>query len=564
MTLEEKAGQLLVARVVTGADGTLWEGTAHESPFGFVPTTELISQRHITHLTLMNPTPVEDLARWGANVRALASETRLGIPLSVASDPVHGLSKNLNVSLSGGGFTQFPEPIGLAALTNPDLVYQSALVMGHELRAAGIHIALHPMADLATEPRWSRIAGTFGEDPEIVREVLSQYLKGLHEAGVSATAKHFPGGGPQAEGIDSHFAHGSETIFPGGRFATHLELFAAAVKAGVARVMPGYAIPRGQGSAPVGAAFDRHLITDILREQLGFDGVVLTDFNIVTGMRLPRLGIQLPVRAWGQLELTEVQRVAVLFDAGVDQLGGEDDPALIIEAVERGLVSEARIDESVRRVLRDKAQLGLFDDPAAGTLSPEDIRTVVGTPQHQALALNVQRASLVALQGAAAQLTANTRVYAENVDARVLSEYATVVDSVDDADLVILRLTAPFEPGSDPLAQAFHHGSLEFSEAELERVRQVIHGRRAVIDVFLDRPAVLTPFTEMDVTLIGSFGISDQALLDVISGRYPASGRLPFDLPRSMVAVEASESDVPHSSEDPLFTTGHNAVLSME
>ena len=115
MTIEEKIGSLLVARIVTGADGALWEGTDGESPFGFSPTTELVRERHVTHVTLMNPAPVSELARWGQSIRELAASTRLGIPVSVASDPVHGRSRNRDVAMSGSGFTALPEPIALAA-----------------------------------------------------------------------------------------------------------------------------------------------------------------------------------------------------------------------------------------------------------------------------------------------------------------------------------------------------------------------------------------------------------------------------------------------------------------
>lgn len=557
MAVEEKVGSLLVARIVTGAGGTLWEGTESESPFGFSPTTELLRDRHVTHVTLMNPAPVAELARWGQEIRRVAASTRLSIPVSVASDPVHGRSRNPDVAMSGGGFTPFPEPIALAATRDPSLVRAAARMIGEELRSAGIHIALHPMADLATEPRWARVSGTFGEDPGLAADLVSEYVQGLRDSGVAATVKHFPGGGPQRGGEDAHFERGAHTVYPGGRFDDHLRPFTAAIEAGVVRVMPGYAAPLGLDYEEVGFAFERRLITALLRERLGFDGVVVTDFNVVNGMRLPRLGVELPVRAWGMLDADPVQRVVRLLDAGVDQFGGEDDPTPVLEAIDRGLVSEERIDESVRRVLSEKERLGLFDDAAERAAGPSDIRGRIAVPAHLAIGDRVQRASIVALQGEPVELLPTMRVYVEGMDAHALDGRAVVVEDPTAADLAVLRLAAPFEQRDGMLEQGFHSGSLEFPEDEIIRIAGIAAQVPTVVDVFLDRPAVLTQLAALGVTLLGTFGVEDRILLDAISGRAETTGRLPFDLPRSMATVEASREDVPFDTADPLWRFGH-------
>lgn len=557
MTVEEKAGSLLVARIVTGAGGALWEGGEDESPFGFMPTTELLRERHVSHVTLMNPAPVAELARWGEEIRRVAASTRLGIPVSVASDPVHGRGRNRDVAMSGGGFTPFPEPIALAASHDPALVREAARMIGAELRSAGIHIALHPMADLATEPRWARVSGTFGEDSELAAVLVREYVQGLRESGVAATVKHFPGGGPQRAGEDAHFERGAHTVYPGGRFEEHLRPFAAAIDAGVVRVMPGYAAPLGLDYEEVGFAFERGLITDLLRHRLGFDGVVVTDFNIVNGMRLPRLGLELPVRAWGMLDADPVQRVVRLLDAGVDQFGGEDDPAPVLEAIDRGLVTEDRIDESVRRVLREKERLGLFADAAARTAAPAEIHEHIAIPAHLSVGERVQRASIVALQGEPVVLTPTTRVYLEGLEPEAVAGRAIVVGDPASADLAILRLAAPYEQRDGMLEQGFHSGTLEFPTEEVARISAIAARIPTVIDVFLDRPAVLTPLAELGVTLLGTFGVDDDILLDAVTGRAATTGRLPFDLPRSMAAVEASREDVPFDTVDPLWRFGH-------
>lgn len=563
MTSEEKAGALLAARVTVNPDGTPWEGTDTESPFGFTPTSELLLRRHVGHLGLMSIPSVEALSRWNESIRALTAQTRLCIPVTVGSDPTHGRGRNGQISQSGAGFSMLTEPIGLAATWDAGLVEEVARMMASEMRAAGIHIAVHPMADLATEPRWARVAGTFGEDPEHAATMMRAFVRGLQSGGaherVLATAKHFPGGGPQKNGEDSHFQRGANTVYPGGRFEDHLLPFSAAIQEGVAMMMPGYAAPLGLEFDEVGFAFQRRIITDLLRDRLGFDGVVVTDFNIVTGMRLPRMGVELPVRAWGLLDLPPVERVGRLFDAGIDQLGGEDDPQYILEALDRGLVTEQRLDVSVRRVLRDKERLGLFDDPSAGTVAPNRIRESIATAGNTALARRAQAASVVALAGSPVTLGPSVRVYSEGIDRGVLAEYASPVDDVANADLAILRLEAPHDVhpvGS--MEAAFHSGSLEFPEQEVRRIAEIATAVPTVVDVFLDRAAVLSPLASLPgITLTGTFGVDDEVLLDAVCGRAPVGGRLPFDLPRSMAAVVASREDVPFDTIDPLFAFGH-------
>lgn len=561
MTLEEKAGALLAARITLNSDGSVWEGREDETPFGFIPTRELIVDRMVGHVGLMNAPSVQALATWSEQLRQLSAQTRLRIPVSVGADPTHGRGRNGQVSQSGAGFSAITEPIGLAATRDPELVEQTARMMALELRAVGIHIAVHPMADLATEPRWARVAGTFGESPELAAEMTRAFVRGLQSGGageqVLATVKHFPGGGPQRDGWDSHFEKGQNTVYPGGRFDDHLLPFSAAIDAGAAMMMPAYAAPSGVGYDKVGFAFQRRIITELLRERLGFDGVVVTDFNIVTGMRLPRLGIELPVRAWGLLDVPPVERVARLFAAGVDQLGGEDDPNLILEAVERGLVTETRLDESVRRVLRDKQRLGILDDPACGTA--EDVAVHVATPQNLALARRVQTASVVALSGDPLTLPAQPRLYIEGIDHDVAAAYGEIVTDPALADAAILRVNAPFDPqppGS--LEAAFHSGTLEFDAGVIDHITEVAKATPTIVDVFLDRAAVLTPLIALDLAaLIGTFGVDDDVLLDAVTGRARVSGRLPFDLPRSDAAVAAAREDVPFDTADPVFSFGH-------
>ncbi|MFJ2642669.1 glycoside hydrolase family 3 protein [Streptomyces sp. NPDC087511] len=551
MTLEDKAGLLCHGRMLAGDHGPLHSGA------------ELIGERHINHFAMMQVPSPGEMARWNNHVQDLAAATRLGIPVTLSSDPRHGAVSNPATAHTGGGFSPGPEPIGLAATDDPALVEEFARAVSRELRAVGIRVALHPMADLATEPRWARISGTFGEDADRAGRMLAAYVRGMQgdslTTGVACMTKHFPGHGPQAGGEDSHFARGRWQAFPGGNLEHHLRPFEAALDAGTAQMMTCYSIPRGSGLPEVGSSFSREAITGLLRGRLGFDGVVCTDFNVLTGMEIPGLG-ELPPRNWGVEHLSLTEQLLALLDAGVDQLGGETRPDLLVRAVRDGSVTEDRIDTSVRRVLRDKFRLGLFEDPYT---DPEAAEALVGRPATRELGRRTQRRSLVQLtprRDTLRQLPERPAVYVENVDPAVAARHGRVVDRPQDTDLAVVRLQAPYEQRESPLERHFHSGSLEFPADELRRLAELCATVPTAVDVFLDRPAVLTGLSDGAALLTGSFGVHDDLLLDIVFGRSAAQGVLPFDLPSSMKEVEASFEDVPFDTPNPLFRCGHRAA----
>ncbi|MFF2353850.1 glycoside hydrolase family 3 protein [Kitasatospora sp. NPDC058115] len=543
MTLEEKAAQMLHGRMLPGDQGP------------FPSNAHLITERGLTAFGMMAVPDARTMAEWNNHVQDLAAASRLGIPVTLASDPRHGFVSNPATAFTGGGFSTGPEPIGLAATDDAALVEEYAALIGRELRAVGIRIAIHPMADLATEPRWSRISGTFGEDPERASRIIAAYIRGLQGESVgphsvACMTKHFPGGGPQHKGEDSHFAAGRRLVYPGGALDQHLRPFEAAFEAGTAQIMPAYAIPSGSGLAEVGANFNHDVITGLLRGRYGFDGVVCTDFNAITGMDVPGI-VSLPPRHWGVEELSVPEQVAMTLHAGADQLGGETDPELILGVVRSGAVTEARLDESVRRILRDKFRLGLFDDPYVDADAAVEL---VGTPEGRELGRRVQTRSLVRLAGGP---LAGGRIYVEGVDAGVAARYGTVVERPEDADVAVLRLATPYEKREGLLEQAFHSGSLEFEPAEAARVAALADAVPTAVVAQLERPAVLTPLAPHAALLVGEFGAADDVVLDAVFGRAPLTGSLPFDLPRSDAAVDAAREDVPFDTADPLFRFGH-------
>lgn len=258
--------------------------------------------------------------------------------------------------------------------------------------------------------------------------------------------------------------------------------------------------------------------------------------------------------------------MAKVLEAGADQFGGEANPELLVELVRSGAVTEERLDVSARRLLREKFVLGLFDERRY--VDVERAAAVVGAPEFRAAGEAAQRASITVLTNTATDAGAPTlpfarglRLYVEGVDAEIAAEYGTVVDAPADADVAVLRVAAPFEERPTVFENFFHSGSLDFPEAFVAHVREVAAVVPTVVDVFLDRPAILTPFVEDVAAIVADFGANPRAVLDVLTGAATPKGRLPFDLPSSMAAVEANRPDVPFDTADPLFRFGHGLRL---
>jgi len=566
MTLEEKAGMMFHTMIGMKEDGGLMEEAGPMNP---TPTSELLAKRLMNHFNVYAVAEPRRMAEWYNRLQRLAEGTRLGIPVTISSDPRHAFSSSpgenmLTSIMLTGGFSQWPGPIGLAATRDPALVREFGDIARQEYLAVGIRVALHPMADLATEPRWARIQGTFGEDAELASQIASAYIEGfqgeaLGPGSVACMTKHFPGGGPQKDGEDPHFSYGKEQVYPGDNFDYHLIPFEAALEAGTAQIMPYYGMPVGLSVEEVGFGFNRDVITGLLRGRYGFDGVVCTDWTLLTPVEA--MGQELiEAKCWGVEELSVAERAMKAIDAGVDQFGGEACPEVVVDLVRGGLIQEARIDESVRRLLRDKFRLGLFDDPY---VDPEAAERVVGNEAFRRAGEIAQRRSIVLLKNAETPggrflpIRGRPKIYIENLDPGVAGGYGRVVESVEDADVAILRLRAPFEPREGFLERHFNSGDLDFKDEEKAAILDVLVRAPTVVDIYLERPAVIPEIAEGSAGLLADFGASDAAVLDVIFGRFAPSGKLPFEMPSSMDAVRRQREDVPYDSEDPLFPFGH-------
>ncbi|MFF8608483.1 glycoside hydrolase family 3 protein [Streptomyces sp. NPDC015346] len=560
MTLEEKAGQLFHSMLMMNPDGTpVTETDGSMLPF---TTPELIEGRHLTHFNLLGTYGAREMARWHNAIQEMAAATRLGIPVSLSTDPRHAFTDNIGASFGAGAFSAWPEALGLAAIGDPELVFRFADTVRREYLAVGFRTALHPQIDLATEPRWARQSGTFGSDAALTCELVRAYVRGLQgeELGpesVSAMVKHFPGGGPQKDGEDPHFPHGKEQVYPGGMRDHHLEPFRAAVAAGCSQMMPCYGRPIGTDWEEVGFGFNRGVVTGLLREELGFTGIVCTDWGLLTDATI--FGEIHEARAWGVEHLSVAERAAKALDAGCDQFGGEQCPEVIVELVRAGRVSEARIDDSVRRLLREKFVLGLFDERRY--VDPDEAAETVGRADFKAAGAAAQRRSLTVLTDGPLPLSGRPKLYVENVDRVVAAAYGDVVTAPAEADLAVLRLRTPYEERPNRFESFFHSGTLAFEGPEPARVLALLATVPTVVCVNLERPAVLPEIAEHAAALIADYGASDEALLDVAFGRAKAEGTLPFELPRSMAAVAAARPDVPNDTADPVFPHGHGLKL---
>ena len=562
LSLAEKVGLMFHTIIESGPGGTLVEEGGRMTDVG---TTASVTRQYLNHFNVHALGDPREAARWSNALQAVAERTPHGIPVTVSTDPRHGFTQNAGVSFKASYFSLWPEAMGLAALDDVDTVRQFAEVARQEYCAVGIRSALHPQIDLATEPRWGRQAQTFGPDAERVAEYTRAYLEGfqgpeLGTASVSCITKHFPGGGPQRDGEDPHFPYGREQDYPAGRFDYHLVPFVAAIDAGTAGLMPYYGMPvglvvDGEAIEEVGFGFNKQILTGLLRTRLGFDGVICTDWGLVTPMHA--MGLSLPARAWGVEHLDAKQRVQKIIEAGADQFGGESCTDLVLALVAEGRVSEARIDKSARRLLLQKFELGLFDDPyvdedvAAATVGRQDFRDA---------GFHAQAASVTVLENREVggrpllPLAKGVKVYLEGIAADEAESFGDVVATPAEADVIVVRLETPYSPRGDLFLESFFRaGTLEFPPGLPHRLRALAEHAPVVVDVQLSRPAILTPLVEVATALVANYGSTPPALAAALFGDIEPVGTLPFEIPRSTKAIEASLVDEPNDTVDPVY-----------
>ena len=562
MTLAEKAGQMTQLTLQYISSGE--EGVDSEHELDMDRVREVIVDKHVgSVLNTYNAAFTPEYWREevvGPIQRVAMEETRLGIPIIYGIDSVHGANYVK-------GATLFPQNLTLGATFNTELSREAGRHTAIDTRACGLPWNFSPVADLGRQPLWSRIFETFGEDPMHAGAMAAANIEGQQGddlssyRSVAACAKHFLGYSVPWSGKDRTPAYIGEIQLRD----THLPPFRDAVEAGVATVM----VNSGEvDGVPVHAS--RKLLTDMLRGELGFEGVVVTDWaDIKTLHERHRV-------AANEKEAT---RQAVL--AGIDVSMVPLDTSFadyVVELVEEGALSESRIDQSVRRVLRLKFELGLFDDP----LGPGSLIEDVGSDEADAASLESAREGLVLLRNADDLLPisegskilvtgptadALTPVYGswsytwQGDEPKLYPDTPTVLDEIRDrfgranvtysagttltegvnieatarkaeeADVVVLCLgeEASTEKPGDIV-------DLDMPSAQIDLARAVLETGTPVVLVLIEnRPRIFNEVQAGVEAILwagqpGPFG--PQAIAEVLAGDVNPSGKLPFTYPR--------------------------------
>jgi beta-glucosidase len=505
MTVEQIAGMMLYSRhqAIPAQERGMFGGTYQGKPFSNsgAKASDLSDQqiefltkdnlRHILITSVQNPIVS---ATWNNNVQQLVEGIGMGIPANNSSDPRNGANKDAEYNAgSGGAISQWPEELGLAATFDPAITKQFGAIASKEYRALGITTALSPQIDLATEPRWNRFVGTFGEDPQLATDMARAYVDGFQTSpkainayqgwgnlSVNAMVKHWPSGGPEEGGRDGHFAYGKFAVYPGNNFQTHLRAFTdgafklnGATKKASA-VMPYYTISYNQdkkNGENVGNGFSKYIVTDLLRNKYGYDGVVCTDW-LITANEGEKPDV-FSGKSWGVEQMSIAQRHYKVLMAGVDQFGGNNDAKPVIEAYQMGVKEHGeafmrkRFEQSAVRLLLNVFRVGLFENPY---LNPNVSKAIVGKPEFMKAGYDAQLKSIVLLKnhnktlpiqkGKTVYIPKRTTPASLNffgqpvpekteypVNLELIKKYYSVTDDASKADFALVFIKSPVSGG---------------------------------------------------------------------------------------------------------------------
>ena len=537
LTIEEIAGMMLYSSHQSVPSrggmfgGAKYDGKSYDESGAKASDLSDAQKKFLTedNLRAVLVTTVESpavAAQWNNNMQSLVEGMGHGVPVNTSSDPRHETSATAEYNYGAGGeISHWPTSLGLAATFDPSLVEEFGRIAAEEYRALGIATALSPQIDLATEPRWTRFYGTFGESPELDTDMARAYVDGFQTSfgkdeiadgwgykSVNAMVKHWPSGGPEEGGRDAHYNYGKYAVYPGGAFETHLKPFTegafklSGATGKASAVMPYYTISTGidPSGKNVGNSYSRYIITDLLREKYGYDGVVCTDWNIT----YDNAGIdRFDGKCWGVEELSVAQRHYECLKAGVDQFGGNNDKGPVLAAYrmwveEFGKESaETRFRESARRLLLNSFRTGLFENPY---LDPSASEATVGKPEFMEKGYQAQLKSVVMVKNSDKVLPVKTdgrpKVYVpqryfpqmvnffgmvtperweDTFAAELLEKYYEPVADPSQADFAIVVIDAPTS-GTGYSADDVKKGgngylpiSLQYSDYTAEHAREV-------------------------------------------------------------------------------------------
>ncbi len=448
---------------------------------------KFLAEDHLRHVLLTSVKSPAIAAQWTNRVQAFCEGVGKGIPANNSSDPRHGTRAKAEFDAAAGGeISMWPNSLGMAATFDPEIVRQFGEIASIEYRNLGIATALSPQVDIATDPRWSRFSGTFGESPTLSAAMAKAYCDGFQTSGssgwgahsVNAMVKHWPGGGSGEAGRDAHYGFGKYAVYPGNNFDEHLTPFtegAFVLDGGTemaSAIMPYYTISWEQDpkyGENVGNAYSKYMITDLLRENYGYDGVVCTDWGVTADHNV--IDRFVDGHSWGAELMTEAERHYKLIKAGVDQFGGNNAAQPILDAYDMGVaemgesVMRVRMEKSAVRLLKNIFRTGLFENPY---LDVENTEQTVGKPEYMTAGYQAQLKSVVMLKNVnnSLPLKAKTKVYVPQryvpasvnflgmetpastdypVNIDLVKKYYDVVDSPEQADVALVFFEGPTE-----------------------------------------------------------------------------------------------------------------------
>jgi beta-glucosidase len=500
MSVEQMAGLMLYSghQSVPSGSRRFFGGTYNGKPFeesGAAPSdlsdqqTKFLSEDHLRHVLITSVQSPAIAAMWNNQMQELVESIGLGIPANTSSDPRHRTRSSAEFDLgSGGNISMWPATLGIAATFDPVLMKQFGEIASIEYRALGIATALSPQIDLATEPRWSRFSGTMGEDAQLGTDMARAYVDGFQTSdgdneilngwgyhSVNAMVKHWPGGGPEEGGRDAHFGYGAYAVYPGNNLEDHLAPFTEGAfklegATGMASaVMPYYTISNNIDSRygeNVGNAYSKYIITDLLREKYGYDGVVCSDWGITGDVQSVEM---FAGKSWGVETISVAERHYKAIDAGIDQFGGNNDMGPVMEAYKMGVAEHGeaymreRFEKSATRLLRNIFRVGLFEN---AYLDPAATEQIVGNPEYMEAGYKAQLRSVVMLKNNTQSLPIKERLkvyipqrhipagsnwfgmttperWVDAFNPEIVSKYFELVETPGEADFALLGIQSP-------------------------------------------------------------------------------------------------------------------------
>lgn len=650
MTVEQIAGLMLYSRhqsLPAGVSGyNLGTYNGKVFPESNAKAYDLADQQkaflqedNLRHVLITNVESPEVAALWNNKMQAFVEGIGLGIPSNTSTDPRHlaTVTSEFNAG-AGGTISMWPDGLGMAATFDPKIVEQFGQIAAKEYRALGIATALSPQIDLGTEPRWYRISMTFGESPSLTRDMGRAYIDGFQTSygkdeikdgwgykSVNAMVKHWPSGGAEEGGRDGHWAYGKFAVYPGNNLQQHIDPFvngAFKLKGKTSKasaVMPYYTITFDQDkkyNENVANGYSKYIITDLLRDKYGYDGVVCTDW-LITGDegKTPNVFAGKP---WGVENLSIVDRHYKAIMAGVDQFGGNNDKKPVLAAYEIGVKEygepfmRARFERSAVRLLKNIFRVGLFENPY---LNIAETKEVVGNSKFMEAGYDAQLKSIVLLKNKASILPLKEKktvfipkIYTASkkdwwgvgsmpkleypVNLELVKKYYNVTDEPSKADFAIVFVTSPqsLEDGYDlndrtngsngyvPIS--LQYGTYTATTARSKSIaagdqvidptitdrtyknktvtvantmdlrtildtKDMMGGKPVIVSVTASKPMIFNEFENQVDGIVLNFGVSAQAVLDIISGKTEPSGLLPIQMPANMETVEKQFEDVP-------------------